>query len=62
MAQSTDNRLAIEVFRHIADEERVHTDEFLLLLHELAPDEEKLHNDTHAAALRFTAPFQTTAG
>jgi rubrerythrin len=37
LAESTDNRLAI------ADEERVHAGEFLRLLHELAPDEEKFY-------------------
>jgi rubrerythrin len=41
LAESTDNKLAIEVFKDIADEERVHAGEFLRLLHELAPDEEK---------------------
>jgi rubrerythrin len=41
LAESTDNKLAIEVLKDIADEERVHAGEFLRLLHELAPDEEK---------------------
>ena len=41
LAESTDNTLAIEVLKDIADEERVHAGEFLRLLHELAPDEEK---------------------
>ena len=40
LAESTDNKLAIEVLRDIADEERVHAGEFLRLLKELAPDEE----------------------
>jgi rubrerythrin len=39
LAESTDNELAIEVLKDIADEERVHAGEFLRLLHELAPDE-----------------------
>ena len=43
LAESTDNKLAIEVLRDIADEERVHAGEFLRLLHELAPDEKKLY-------------------
>lgn len=43
LAESTDNKLAIEVLTDIADEERVHAGEFLQLLHELAPDEEKLY-------------------
>lgn len=43
LAESTDNKLAIEVLRDIADEERVHAGEFLRLLKELAPDEEKFY-------------------
>jgi len=43
LAESTDNALAIEVLKDIADEERVHAGEFLRLLHELAPDEEKFY-------------------
>ncbi|MBN1835124.1 MAG: rubrerythrin [Spirochaetales bacterium] len=43
LAESTDNELAIEVLRDIADEERVHAGEFLRLLHELAPDERDLY-------------------
>jgi rubrerythrin len=45
LAESTDNKLAIEVLKDIADEERVHAGEFLRLLHELAPDEEKLYTE-----------------
>jgi rubrerythrin len=43
LAESTDNTLAVEVLKDIADEERVHAGEFLRLLHELAPDEQKLY-------------------
>lgn len=43
LAESTDNKLAIEVLREIADEERVHAGEFLRLLRELAPDEEEFY-------------------
>jgi len=43
LAESTDNELAIEVLKDIADEERVHAGEFLRLLRELAPDEAKLY-------------------
>jgi len=43
LAESTDNRLAIDVLKDIADEERVHVGEFLRLLRELAPDEEKFY-------------------
>jgi rubrerythrin len=43
LAESTDNKLAGEVLKDIADEERVHAGEFLRLLRELAPDEEKFY-------------------
>ncbi|MCZ0861431.1 MAG: rubrerythrin [Methanocorpusculum sp.] len=45
LADSTDNKLAIDVLEDIADEERVHAGEFLRLLHELAPDEEKFYKE-----------------
>lgn len=41
LAESTENGLAIEVLKDIADEERVHAGEFLRLLREIAPDEQK---------------------
>ncbi len=43
LAESTDNKLAQEVLKDIADEERVHAGEFLRLLKELAPDEEEFY-------------------
>ncbi|MBK9061955.1 MAG: rubrerythrin [Acidobacteria bacterium] len=43
LAESTDNKLAIEVLEDIADEERVHAGEFLRLLHELAPEEKTFY-------------------
>jgi len=43
LAESIDNKLAAEVLEDIADEERVHAGEFLRLLKELAPDEEKFY-------------------
>jgi rubrerythrin len=43
LAESTDNELAAEVLKEIADEELVHVGEFLRLLRELAPNEEKLY-------------------
>ena len=43
LAESIDNELAVEVLKEIADEELVHVGEFLRLLHELAPNEEKLY-------------------
>lgn len=43
LAESTGNKLAIAVLKDIANEELVHVGEFLRLLHELAPDEEKFY-------------------
>jgi len=43
LAESTDNKLAIEVLKDIADEEKVHAGEFLRLLKELDPEEEKFY-------------------
>lgn len=45
LAEFTDNKLAIEVLEDIANEERVHAGEFLRLLKELAPDEEKFYRE-----------------
>jgi rubrerythrin len=45
LAESTDNKLAIEVLTDIADEERVHAGEFLRLLKELDPEEEKFYTE-----------------
>jgi len=44
LAESTNNKLAKEVLKDIADEEIVHAGEFLRLLKELAPDEQKLYD------------------
>ena len=44
-AESTDNELAREVLIDIANEEKEHAGEFLRLLHELDPDEEKFYRD-----------------
>ena len=43
LAESTDNKLAVKVLKDVADEERVHIGEFLRLLRQLAPDEEKFY-------------------
>ena len=43
LAESTDDELAKDVLKDIADEERVHAGEFLRLLKQLAPDEEKFY-------------------
>ena len=45
LAESTDSKLAIEVLKDIANEERVHAGEFLRLLRELAPEEEKYYSE-----------------
>ncbi|MCF7809553.1 rubrerythrin [bacterium] len=45
LAESTDNKLAIEVLKDIADEERVHAGEFIRLLHELDPKEQKFYSE-----------------
>lgn len=43
LADSIENKLAEKVLREIADEELVHVGEFLRLLRELAPNEEKFY-------------------
>lgn len=45
LAESTDNKLAKEVLKDIADEERVHAGEFLRLLKELDPEEEEFYQE-----------------
>lgn len=45
LADSTDDELAVEVLKDIADEERVHAGEFLRLLKHLAPDEEAFYQE-----------------
>jgi rubrerythrin len=43
LAESTDNELATKVLKEIANEELVHVGEFLRLLREIAPNEEKFY-------------------
>lgn len=45
VAESTTNKLAIEVLTDIANEERIHAGEFLRLLQELAPDEQTFYTE-----------------
>lgn len=45
LAESIDDKLAIEVLKDIADEERVHAGEFLRLLYELEPGEKKFYEE-----------------
>ena len=44
-AESTDNQLAKKVLLDIADEEKEHAGEFLRLLRELDPNEEKFYKE-----------------
>jgi rubrerythrin len=44
-AESTDNRLAQEVLRDVADEEREHVGEFMRLLKELEPEEQGFYDE-----------------
>lgn len=48
LAESTDNKLAQEVLIDIANEEKVHAGEFLRLLRELDPEEEKYYQEGYA--------------
>lgn len=45
LAESTDNKLAQDVLIDIANEEKVHAGEFLRLLKELDPEEEKFYQE-----------------
>ena len=45
LAESIDNKLAIEVLEDIADEEKVHAGEFLRLLYELDPKESDFYQE-----------------
>ncbi len=45
LAESIDDELAINVLKDIAEEELVHAGEFLRLLKELAPEEEKFYEE-----------------
>jgi len=43
LSESTNNKLVADVLVDIANDERVHAGEFLRLLQQLAPDEEKYY-------------------
>lgn len=60
LAESTDNRLAVEVLKDIANEERVHAGEFLRLLKELAPDEEMYYKEGAQEVEEEIAKFKKT--
>ena len=61
LAESTDNKLAIEVLKDIADEERVHAGEFLRLLRELAPDEAEFYAQGAAEVEEEIEKFKSKA-
>jgi rubrerythrin len=63
LAESTNNELAIAVLEDIADEERVHAGEFLRLLRELAPDEERFHAEgAEEVERRLAKPKKSSEG
>ncbi|MCP3965037.1 MAG: rubrerythrin [Lentisphaerae bacterium] len=45
LAESTDNKLAHDVLVDIANEEKVHAGEFIRLLKELNPDEQRFYDE-----------------
>jgi len=58
LAESTDNELAKSVLVDIADEEKVHAGEFLRLLMELAPDEEKFYKEGYEEVEELLEKFK----
>ena len=64
LAESTDNRLAQEVLKSVAEEEVIHAGEFLGLLKELAPNEAALYArgeaEVGAAAAALAGENQVT--
>ncbi|MEW6593354.1 MAG: ferritin family protein [Thermodesulfobacteriota bacterium] len=57
-AESTDNALAREVLIDIANEEKEHAGEFLRLLRELDPDEEKFYREGYEEVEEMIARLQ----
>ncbi len=60
LAESTDNKLVIEVLTDIADEERVHAGEFLRLLMELDPEEKNFYMDGYKEVEEEIAKLKLT--
>lgn len=61
LAESTDNKLAINILKDIADEEKVHAGEFLRLLHELDKEEIKFYKKgEEEVEEEFIAPKKKT--
>ncbi len=61
LAESTDNRLAQEVLKDIADEEIVHAGEFLRLLKDLAPTEAAFYAEGEAEVEEMMAELSATS-
>ena len=62
LAESTDNQLAQEVLYDIANEEKEHAGEFLRLLRELDPEEEKFYKEGYEEVEEMIAKLRATAG
>ncbi|MBN2397561.1 MAG: rubrerythrin [Deltaproteobacteria bacterium] len=59
-AESTDDKLAKEVLMDIADEEKEHAGEFLRLLRELDPKEEKFYKEGYEEVEEMIAKVRKT--
>lgn len=57
-AESTDDKLAREVLIDIANEEKEHAGEFLRLLHELDPEENKFYQEGYEEVEEMIAKFK----
>ena len=57
-AESTDNELAKDVLIDIANEEKEHAGEFLRLLRELDPEEEKFYKEGYEEVEEMIAKLQ----
>ncbi|MBA2882159.1 rubrerythrin [Desulfosalsimonas propionicica] len=57
-AESTDNELAKKVLLDIADEEKEHAGEFLRLLRELDPEEEKFYKEGYGEVEEMIAELK----
>jgi rubrerythrin len=60
LAESTDNQLAQEVLYDIANEEKEHAGEFLRLLRELDPEEEKFYKEGYEEVEKMIAKIEKT--
>ncbi|AJE04169.1 ferritin family protein [Geobacter pickeringii] len=61
LAESTDNALAQAVLRDVADEERVHAGEFLKLLYQLEPEEERFYAEGFEEVDEIVGELKKTA-